>query len=76
MDANQLLYELDVIKRLLAAIAIKDQNFKQQVKLLSDAGLTPTEIADVTGKSTNLVNVTKHSLKKKKNSASTGKKEV
>lgn len=65
MDEKKLFEELNVIKRLLAATAIKDKNFREQVKLLSDAGLQPSEIADITGKSSNLVNVTKHSLKKK-----------
>lgn len=64
MDEKKLFDELNVIKRLLAATAIKDKNFREQVKLLSDAGLSPTEISDITGKNTNLVNVTKHSLKK------------
>ena len=65
MDENKWLKEINIVKRLLAAIAIKDQNFKEQVKLLSDAGLTPSEIAEITGKNSNLVNVTKHSLKKR-----------
>ena len=66
MSDERLFEELSVIKRLLGAIAIKDKNFREQVKLLSDAGLQPSEIADLTGKSANLVNVTKHHLKKKK----------
>jgi hypothetical protein len=65
MDEKKIFEELNVIKRLLAAIAVKGQNFREQVKLLSDAGLSPSEIADITGKNTNLVNVTKHGLKKK-----------
>lgn len=65
MDEKKWFEEISIIKRLLAAIAIKDQNFKEQVKLLSDTGLSPSEIADITGKSSNLVNVTKHGLKKK-----------
>ena len=64
MDEKKLFEELNVIKRLLAATAIKDKNFREQVKLLSDAGLSPSEISDVTEKNTNLVNVTKHGLKK------------
>lgn len=66
MDEKKLFDELNVIKRLLAATAVKDKNFREQVKLLSDAGLSPSEIADITGKNTNLVNVTKHGLKKNK----------
>lgn len=65
MDEKRLFNELNVIKRLLAASAIKEKSFREQIKLLTDAGLTPSEIAEITGKSTNLVNVTKHGLKKK-----------
>jgi len=65
MDEKKWFEEINIIKRLLAAIAIKDKNFKEQVKLLSDAGLSPSEISDITGKSSNFVNVTKHGLKKK-----------
>jgi len=71
MDEKKLFEEINIVKRLLAAIAIKGQNFKEQVKLLSDAGLSPSEIADITGRNANLVNVTKHSLKK-----DNGKKKV
>ena len=65
MDGKKLFEEMNVIKRLLAAVAIKDKNFREQVKLLSDAGLQPSEISDITGKSANLVSVTKSELKKK-----------
>ncbi len=65
MDEKKLFDEMNVIKRLLAAIAIKGQNFREQVKLLSDAGLSPSEIADITGKNANLVRVTKSTLKNK-----------
>lgn len=66
MNEETLFQELNVIKRLLGAIAIKDKSFREQVKLLTDAGLQPSEISDITGKSANFVNVTKHSLKKGK----------
>jgi len=65
MDEKKLFEELNVIKRLLAATAIKDKSFREQVKLLSDAGLQPIEIANITGKNANLVRVTKTGLKKK-----------
>ena len=66
MDEKRLFEEMNTIKRLLGAIAIKDKSFRDQVKLLTDAGLQPSEIADITGKSSNFVNVTKHGLKKNK----------
>jgi len=64
MDEKKLFNKLDIIARLLGAIAIKDKNLKEQVKLLSDAGLQPSEIAELTGKSANLIRVTKSSLRK------------
>lgn len=65
MDEKKLFEEVGVMKKLLAAIAIKGQNFREQVKLLSDAGLQPSEIAEITGKNANLVSVTKSGLKNK-----------
>ncbi len=66
MDENKLFEKLDKMTKLFGAMAIQGKSFKDQVKLLSEAGLSPSEIAEVTGKNANLVNVTKHSLKKKK----------
>ncbi len=65
MDEKELFRKLDLMTRLLAVVATKDKTFKEQVKLLSDAGLQPSEIADITGKTANLVRVTKTGLKKK-----------
>ena len=65
MDEKKLFNQLDIITKLLGAIAIKDKNLKEQVKLLSDAGLQPSEIAELTGKSANLIRVTKTKLKKR-----------
>jgi len=65
MDEKKLFRKLDLMTRLLAVVATKDKSFKEQVKLLSDAGLQPSEISDITGKTANLVRVTKTSLKKK-----------
>ncbi len=70
IDEKKLFEEIGTIKRLLGAIAIKDKNLREQVKLLSDAGLQPIEIADITGKSPNLISVTKTGLKKKNGSKS------
>ena len=65
MEEKKLFEKLDRITRLLAAIAVRDKNLKQQVQLLSEAGLQPSEIAEIIGKSSNLIRVTKSSLKKK-----------
>lgn len=65
MSEKKLFEKLDRITKLLAALAIKDKGLKDQVKLLSEAGLQPSEIAEMTGKSANLIRVTKFELKKK-----------
>jgi len=57
----------EMIIRLLAAIAIQGKNLNEQVKLLSDVGLQPLEIATILGKKPNLIRVTKSSIKRKKN---------
>ena len=65
MDEKELFRKLDLMTKLLAVVATKDRAFKEQVKLLSDAGLQPSEIAEITGKTANLIRVTKSGLKKK-----------
>lgn len=65
MNEKELFRKLDLMTRLLAVVATKDKTFKEQVSLLSDAGLQPSEISEITGKTANLVRVTKSGLKKK-----------
>ena len=65
MDEKKLFNKIDIMTKLLGVIAIKDKSFREQVKLLSDAGLQPSEIAELTGKTSNDVSVTKANLKKK-----------
>ena len=63
-DEKKLFEKIDRMNKLLGIIATKEKSFKEQVKLLSEAGLTSKEIADITGKTSNFVNVTKHKIKK------------
>jgi len=65
MDEKKLLEKLDKITKLLAANIIQGKSLREQVKLLSDVGLQPSEIAEITGKSANLIRVTKAGLEKK-----------
>ncbi len=65
MDEKKLFEKLDVIIKLLAANVIAGKKLKEQVKLLTEVGLQPSEIANVTGKTANLIRVTKTGLKKK-----------
>lgn len=65
MNENRLFEELKIIKKLLAMSVIKEKTLKDQVRLLTDVGLSPSEISNVTGKNVNLIRVTKFSLKNK-----------
>lgn len=65
VDEKKLFERLDRITKLIGIMATQEKNFREKVKLLSDVGFSPSEIAEITGKNVNLVNVTKHGLKKK-----------
>ena len=58
--------KLDGISKLLAAIAIQNKTFREQVQLLSEVGLGPTEISKIVGKDVNTIKVTKSLMKNKK----------
>lgn len=66
VDEKKLFDKLDRMTKLLGVLAIKDKSLSQQVKLLSDAGLQPSEISEIVGKSPNLVSVMKNKMGKKK----------
>lgn len=60
---------LDILVRLtkvIAVSAIRDFDFKTQVKILSDVGLQPIEIASMLGKTPNHVRVALHELRKRR----------
>jgi len=56
---------LKIISKLLALDVIKGRQFNEQVKILHDMGMQPSEIADCLGKTANNVRVAIHTLKKK-----------
>ncbi len=58
--------KLDQILRVLAALATKDMKQREQIALLSRAGLQPKDIADLLGTSSNTVRVELVSLRKSK----------
>lgn len=66
MDEKKLFEKIERITKLLAATAVQGKSFREQVKLLSDVGLTPSEISEITGKDVNTISVTKTLMKKKK----------
>lgn len=66
MDDKKLFEKLDRMIKLLGAIAMREKkSLKEQVNFLTSFGLSPNEIAEITGKSANLIRVTKFSLKGK-----------
>ena len=58
--------KLNTVIKLLAIQAIGNKEYRQQVKLLDSMGLPPKEIAALTGKTANNVNVTLHLIRKSK----------
>lgn len=58
--------KIDKILRILAVIATKGMNQRQQIAVLSQAGLQPKEIADLLGTSSNTVRVELVALRKPK----------
>ncbi len=67
MDNNQfekLIEKLDIIIKLTALYVVKDMKVKEQVQLLDDLGIKPSDIARILGKTQNYVNVTLHKIRK------------
>jgi DNA-directed RNA polymerase specialized sigma24 family protein len=58
--------KLDSILRLLAVMATKDMRQRDQIALLSRAGLPPRDIADILGTSSNTVRVELVAIRKAK----------
>ena len=58
--------KLDTLIKLSAINALKDKEYRDQVKLLDDMGFQPRDIAPLVGKSANNVMVTLHLIRKSK----------
>jgi len=56
-ELKEISRKLDTMVRLLAIDVIRGRELRDQIKLLSQAGLKPTEIAEVLGKTSNSVRV-------------------
>ncbi len=57
--------KLTVILKLLALNVAKGRTFSEQIEMLHNAGMSPSEIASCLGKTSNNVRVALHSLRKK-----------
>ena len=57
--------QLTIISRLLAQSIVKGRPLNEQMELLSNAGMTPTEIASTLNRTPNHVRVQLHHKKKK-----------
>ena len=60
---------LKLISRLLALDIVKGMQLQEQVKILKDIGMQPTEIADCLDKTVNNVRASLHNIKKKSKKA-------
>lgn len=58
--------KMSLLINLLAASITHDKKYREQVQLLNRLGLQSKEIAEITGKSANNVNVTLHLIKKQR----------
>ena len=59
----EIIEELRQIKKLLMVIATKNEEQKDQVRILSNAGFQPKEIAELIGTTANTVRVTLNRIK-------------
>ena len=73
-DVTEIRSKLDVIIRLLAANSIsEDRSIKDNAVALSRSGLTPKEIAEILGTTSNTVSVALSTARKGKKSKATKK---
>ena len=62
---DELARRIDMLTRLLAINLVNGKSQKEQIRLLSVAGMGPKEIADLLGTTSNTVNVALSALRKK-----------
>jgi hypothetical protein len=56
--------KIDTVIKLLGVQVIGGKGYREQVEMLTKAGLQPKEIATLTGKTSNNVKVTQHLMRK------------
>jgi hypothetical protein len=65
-DKPEMGKKTDILTRLVAIGIVNGKKQRDQVRLLSIAGMSPSEIADLLGTTPNTVNVTLSALRKEK----------
>lgn len=63
---NDMEQKIDLLNRLVAILLVTGKGQREQIRLLSVAGMGPKEIADLIGTTPNTVNVALSSLRKRK----------
>ena len=66
MNNEDILHELQQMKRLLVVLCIKDLDQKGQIRVLNSVGFQPKEIAELIGTTANTVSVILNKIKKGK----------
>lgn len=69
----QIIEKLNVLVKLNALNLLKDKEFREQVRILSEIGLQPKGIAELLGKTPNNVRVTLSLIRKEKSKKSSKK---
>lgn len=64
-DLKEIAEKLDLLIKLSVVKIIEGKEFQDQVRILSQVGIPPKKIAELTGKSANNVSVTLNNLKNK-----------
>ena len=73
-NEEQILTQLDQIRRILAVMATKGLKQREQIATLSQAGLSPKDIAELLGTSSNTVRVELVALRKARRTGKGGKR--
>jgi len=74
-ELKELSGKLETVIRLLAIEVTRGRDLRDQIKLLSQAGLKPMEIAEVLGKTPNAVRVALFGIRRKRGRNSTATRE-
>lgn len=73
-DNGSVSAQLDTLVKLVSILVTRDMTQKEQISVLSMAGLQPKAIGDLIGKPTHTVSVTLSDLRKQATSKQKGKK--